>query len=139
MAPSILIHPGAALDPTLGLSRNEALGHISRLMDVLGLAFSEVEIRFVDDREMARLNAKYLGLDGPTNVLSFPGGDPDRPDYLGQIALCADALRREATLYGQEPAEHLTRLLTHGLLHLAGYEHGPLMEQLTDAAVEALG
>jgi len=110
---------------------------LTRLLDVLGLAGALVEVRFVDDAEIARLNAEFLGLPGPTNVLSFPADDPERPGYLGEIALSVDTLTREAALYGQDPAAHLVRLLAHGLLHLAGFEHGQVMEEMTDMAVSS--
>jgi probable rRNA maturation factor len=135
---AIWIEPGAAINPSLPLSRGEITPLLKRLMGVLGLDGAEVEIRFVDDAAIERLNREFLGLPGPTNVLSFPAHDPARPGYLGEIALSADTLAREAALYGQDPAGHLTRLLAHGLLHLAGYEHGPLMDHLTDMAVEQL-
>ncbi|WP_243367214.1 rRNA maturation RNase YbeY [Fundidesulfovibrio soli] len=137
-ASTLWIEPGAALDPTLPLSRREAEPVLYALLDALGLTGGELEVRFVDDVEIARLNREFLGLTGPTNVLSFPSEDPERPAYLGEIALSVDALRREAALYGQDPREHLVRLLAHGILHLAGYDHGEAMEAMTDLAVESL-
>lgn len=136
---AIWIEPGAAVNPTVPLSRSEITPLVKHLMGVLDLDGAEVEIRFVDDAAIERLNREFLGLPGPTNVLSFPADDPARPGYLGEIALSVDTLCREAALYGQDPAAHLTRLLAHGLLHLAGYEHGPLMDALTDMAVERVG
>jgi probable rRNA maturation factor len=134
---SIWIEPGAALNPTLPLSKSEMKPLLARLLAVLGLSGASVEVRFVDDAEIARLNGEFLGLPGPTNVLSFPAEDSDRPEYLGEIALSVDTLTREADLYGQDPSGHLVRLLAHGLLHLAGYDHGHAMEEMTDAAVSA--
>lgn len=69
--------------------------------------------------------------------------EPDREDaeegtYLGEIALSVDTLAREARLYGQDPREHLIRLLVHATLHLTGLDHGPEMEALTEAALDAL-
>ena len=116
------------------MSRREAARLVGRLLRAFGLAGS-VEIRFVDDREIGRLNGEFLGLVGPTNVLSFEGGEGE---YLGEIALSVDTLMREAVLYGQEVGTHLVRLLAHGLLHLAGYEHGEEMDALTDMAVDAV-
>lgn len=137
-SPSLWIEPGAALNPSLPLSKSELAPLVVRLLDVLGLAGASVEVRMVDDAEIARLNLEFLGLPGPTNVLSFPADDPERPDYLGEIALSVDTLTREAVLYGQDPASHLIRLLAHGLLHLAGYDHGQVMEEMTDMAVESV-
>ena len=134
----IWVQPGAAYNPTLPLSRTELAPLIKRVLAAVGAAGADVEVRLVDDGEMALLNANFLGLPGPTNVLAFPAEDPERPQYLGEIALSVDTLTREADLYGQPVEEHFVRLLAHGLLHLAGYDHGPLMEELTEAAVETL-
>ncbi|WP_051271713.1 rRNA maturation RNase YbeY [Fundidesulfovibrio putealis] len=139
MTDSIWIEPGAALNPALPLSKNEMKPLIRRLLSVLGLQGASLELRLVDDVEIARLNREFLGMTGPTNVLSFPAEDPEQPQYLGELALSVDTLTREAALYGQDPQSHLVRLLAHGLLHLAGYDHGQAMEAMTDAAVEALG
>ncbi|GFK95107.1 Endoribonuclease YbeY [Fundidesulfovibrio magnetotacticus] len=138
MRSTIWVEQGAFLDPTLPLSRSELTPLMERLMEALGLSGASVELRCVDDAEMARLNGEFLGLPGPTNILSFPAEDAERPDYLGELALGVDTLSREAALYGQEPREHLARLLAHGLLHLAGHEHGQVMDELTDLGVAAL-
>lgn len=138
MSADFWIEPGARLDPRLPLSRSEFAPLLEHLLAVLGVEGASIEVRFVDDAEIARLNREFLGLPGPTNVLSFPADDPARPDYLGEIALSVDALAREAVLHGQDLEEHLLRLLAHGVLHLAGYEHGPAMDAMTGMAVEAL-
>jgi len=143
------------LDPRFPLSRSE-LGELAAiLLDALGLTGRTFELKLVDDREIARLNSEFLGCTGPTNVLSFPAhdareagvaetaegaggevGDPGDHGFLGELALSVDALARETDLYGQVPLEHLARLLAHGLLHLAGFDHGEVMFDMTDAAVD---
>ncbi|WP_319584488.1 rRNA maturation RNase YbeY [uncultured Pseudodesulfovibrio sp.] len=134
------------LDPRFPLSRSE-LGALSViLLDALGLTGRIFELKLVDDREIARLNSEFLGCTGPTNILSFPAheadeayaevGDPGDHVFLGELALSVDALVRETDLYGQLPLEHLARLLAHGLLHLAGFDHGEIMFDMTDAAVD---
>lgn len=70
--------------------------------------------------------------DGP-----HEGMDEDAPCHLGWLVLSLDTWRRECLLYGQAPVEHAMRLLAHGLGHLAGYDHGPEMDDFTDAALEA--
>lgn len=102
------------------------------LLDHLGLQ-DHLELALVDDAAMAALAARSLGAPAPTNVLAFPTAEG-----LGQIVLNLDALEREAFLYHQPLAEHLLRLLAHALLHLAGHDHGPAMEALTEDAVRAL-
>jgi probable rRNA maturation factor len=136
------------LDPRFPLSRSE-LGELSAiLLEALGLDGRTFELKLVDDREIARLNREFLGCTGPTNILSFPAhdaeeadaagevGEPGEQTFLGELALSVDALARETDLYGQLPLEHLARLLAHGLLHLAGFDHGEVMFDMTDAAVD---
>jgi probable rRNA maturation factor len=137
------------LDPRFPLSRLE-LGELAEvLLAALGLEGRTFELKLVDDREIARLNSEFLGCTGPTNILSFPAheadeenfaggevGDPGDQAFLGELALSVDTLARETDLYGQAPLEHLARLLAHGLLHLAGFDHGEIMFDMTDAAVD---
>lgn len=135
------------LDPRFPLSRPE-LGELAAiLLDALGLGGRTFELKLVDDRGIARLNREFLGCPGPTNILSFPAHEPDEAGggevggpgdqtFLGELALSVDALARETDLYGQAPLEHLARLLAHGLLHLAGFDHGEAMFDMTDAAVD---
>ncbi len=124
-------------DPDYPQSRRELTPLLERLMEVLGLTGRDVEVKLVADREMAELNLRYLGCHGPTNVLSFPSGDDE--EGLGQIVLSVDTLAREVLLYGQDRQEHMVRLLAHAFLHLAGFDHGPVMDGLTEMAVEEVG
>ncbi|MGE4506887.1 MAG: rRNA maturation RNase YbeY [Desulfovibrionaceae bacterium] len=154
---------GAGVDPRLPLGNVELRELLTDLRDVFGLDWAALGLRLVDDAEMAELNETFLGCKGPTNVLAFPAGEggpalgsadedageePAAPEgtgeepaegtHLGEIALSVPTLLREAELYGQPPGEHLVRLLAHALLHLAGHDHGPLMDALTDQAVDRL-
>lgn len=92
-----------------------------------------VDLYLLDDAGMAVANARHLGCRGPTNVLSFPGA----AGMAGTLLLSLDTLGRECLLYGQEPREHLLRLLAHGMGHLAGLDHGPEMDALCAACQDA--
>jgi len=99
------------------------------------------ELRVTTDQPMARLHGLHLGGAGPTNVLAFPApmaGEGTGAGY-GSIAINADAVMREAYLYGQDPTEHFIRLLTHAVLHLVGFDHGHVMEELTESVAQDLG
>ena len=153
------------LDPHFPLSPCELRPIMAAILKDIGMEGSSVGLRLVDDADIARLNVAYLGCTGPTNVLSFPfeemeeGGeegenrkpegrdakkgeegdaDEEAGPYLGEIALSVDTLARETFLYGQPPREHLVRLLAHAALHLAGFDHGPLMDEMTEAALDRL-
>ncbi|WP_159587728.1 rRNA maturation RNase YbeY [Chelativorans xinjiangense] len=84
-------------------------------------------ILFTDDENIRALNARFRGKDKPTNVLSFPAppGMPPHggPPHLGDIALARETIVREAEAEGKAFDHHLTHLVVHGFLHLAGYDH----------------
>jgi probable rRNA maturation factor len=92
-----------------------------------------VEVRLVDDKAMRAENSRFTGCRGPTNVLSFPGGD----DMPGLILMSSGAVPRECLLYGQRPADYTLLLLAHSLAHLAGLEHGADMDDVCDVCVAA--
>jgi probable rRNA maturation factor len=124
-----------AVDPRFPLSGPELMDIFEGLAGTFGLDEWELSLRIVDDREMADLNGQYMGCLGPTNVLSFPGGDDG---WLGDLVLSAETLVRESWLYNQDTHEYTVRLLAHGLLHLLGHDHGPEMEALTELAVDSV-
>lgn len=88
---------------------------------------SEVSLLFTDDETIRGINAKWRGKDKPTNVLSFPSlqlkpGMAPGP-LLGDIVFGYDTVAREAADEGKPFEHHLSHLVTHGLLHLFGYDH----------------
>lgn len=89
----------------------------------------EVSVALTDDAELQALNKAWRGKDRPTNVLSFPAEMPDLPPDalettpLGDIALAAETVQREAREQHKSFDDHLTHLAVHGLLHLLGYDH----------------
>jgi probable rRNA maturation factor len=87
-------------------------------------------VRIVDERESRALNYRFRQQDRPTNVLSFPAdaefaADPEAEGrlFLGDLAVCAPVLEREAAAQGKRPADHWAHLLVHGTLHLLGFDH----------------
>ena len=96
----------------------------------------ELELRFCDDREIAALNKSFLGIDSPTNVLSFPEDEED--SSLGSLCISLETISREALLYGVGEMEHLCRMVVHGILHLCGYDHGPEMYLKEEELFETL-
>lgn len=128
MSDHLLIESYVRLNPSAPISSSEIkvlMGAILKSLEVDGRG---LEIKLVSDADMALLHAQFLGIHGPTNVLSFPAESAE--DGLGCLVISVDTLTREADLYGQELREHLVRLLTHGVLHLMGIDHGPVMDSL---------
>lgn len=92
----------------------------------------EVSISFVTDESIHELNREYRGIDRPTDVLSFECDNLDddfaplgidEPYELGDIVIAVDIAKRQAPEYGLSFADELSLLITHGLLHLCGYDH----------------
>ncbi|MFP4035858.1 MAG: rRNA maturation RNase YbeY [Desulfovermiculus sp.] len=102
-----------------------------------GWKTGDLEVLVTTDQEIARLNKEFLGLPGPTNVLSFPEDQNPEAGLSGSLILSAHAVRRESDLYAQDPAEYCCRLIVHAVLHLAGLEHGPKMEIMTESGLQA--
>jgi probable rRNA maturation factor len=86
---------------------------------------AELTVRIVDEEESAELNNKYRGNPGPTNVLSFPFESPPgvSVSLLGDIVVCAPAVRREADEQSKSLNSHWAHMIVHGALHLLGYSH----------------
>jgi len=77
------------------------------------------------DAELRRLNRLFLGSDRTTDVLSFPAPDvreSGRP-HLGDLAVSVPQARRQARQAGWRVEEEVSLLVTHGFLHLLGYDH----------------
>ena len=84
-------------------------------------ATGEVEVTFVADPEIQRLNRMYRGKDKVTDVLSFASSQQGLTGQLGDILIAYDQAVRQAA-DGDIELE-LADLIVHGLLHLLGYDH----------------
>ena len=92
-----------------------------RCLAAEGRRSAELSVSFVSEDEMRDLRARYLGEEGPTDVLSFE--QDARGALLGDVVICPAYAAREAARRGREPASELRLLLVHGILHLLGYDH----------------
>ncbi|MEO7067452.1 MAG: rRNA maturation RNase YbeY [Rhodanobacter sp.] len=107
---------------------------------------SELSIRIVDTAEGFALNRDYRGKDYATNVLSFPVELPPGIDLplIGDLAICAPVVLREATEQHKATRDHWAHLTIHGVLHLLGYDHikddeAEAMESLETRILAGLG
>ena len=91
-----------------------------------------VNLCLSNDMEVQKLNKEFRGMDKPTNVLSFANIDDENfaedcelyeEIELGDIIIALETLEREADLKNIPLADHYSHLLTHGLLHLLGFDH----------------
>mgnify|MGYP005810001211 CR=1 FL=1 len=106
-------------------------------LDALALPGVELSILVVGDAAMRRLNARWRGVDRPTDVLSFPHGGPAGEALLGDVVVSLDTARRVARREGRSVGAELDRYLAHGLLHLLGHDHHRPREARRMAEAEA--
>jgi len=94
-----------------------------RALAAVGRPGGTVEVAIVDDATIRRLNARYRGVGRRTDVLAFPLEAPDAPGQLvGQVVVSVETARRQARRAGVPLALELDLLVTHGTLHLVGYD-----------------
>jgi probable rRNA maturation factor len=84
---------------------------------------SLLTVRLVGSAESRRLNRTWRGKDKPTNVLSFPGGATLPVPQLGDLAICAPVVAREAREQHKLLHAHWAHMVIHGVLHLLGHDH----------------
>jgi probable rRNA maturation factor len=95
----------------------------ARALAAVGRPGGTVDVCLVTDAEIRRLNARYRGVGRRTDVLAFPLEAPEAPEQLlGQIVISVPTARRQARRLGVPLALELDLLVTHGTLHLVGYD-----------------
>lgn len=97
----------------------------------------DVGIIFVDEAPMTDLHVRWMDEPGPTDVLSFPM-DELRPGseemispegVLGDIVVCPQVAQKQAETAGHETINEILMLVTHGMLHLVGFDHAEPEEE----------
>lgn len=94
-------------------------------------AQTEVGVVLVDEAAIEQLHVQWMDEPGPTDVLSFPMDElrPGRADaptpagLLGDIVICPQVAQVQAEAAGHDTAQEMQVLLTHGMLHLLGFDH----------------
>jgi probable rRNA maturation factor len=109
------------------VEEEEAAELARRVLAAEGIDEGELGIAFVDPEESRTLKREHLGVDEPTDVLSFPIDGREAlpaglPRQLGDVVLCPQVI-----------GDAWQRPLAHGLLHLLGYDHGAEMEEREEA------
>jgi probable rRNA maturation factor len=100
---------------------------MKRVLKDLACHKNELSILFTDDTHIEEMNRRYLGREGPTNVMAFPMSDVSISDVetgmLGDVVISVDTAIRESER-DKEPLDiTIYRLLIHGILHLLDFDH----------------
>ncbi|MGI8881679.1 MAG: rRNA maturation RNase YbeY [Jatrophihabitans sp.] len=114
-------------------------------LDRLGVSpLAELSVLLVDAEAMSQLHEQWMDLPGPTDVMAFPmdalpeaagpgippGTRPQPlPTLLGDVVLCPSVAEQQAATAGHSTEAELFLLLTHGVLHLLGYDHATADEE----------
>ncbi|MGQ9808404.1 MAG: rRNA maturation RNase YbeY [Armatimonadota bacterium] len=110
-----------------GLPRERLRRRLQDVLEAEGCPTGfELSLLLTGDAEMARLHQEWMGLPGPTDVLSFPQDDPREGPApgasLGDVAISLDTAARQAAEAGIPLAHEVLLLAVHGTLHLLGYD-----------------
>ena len=106
---------------------NAALEHEAKPLD------SELSIILTDDARLHELNLNYLGVDAPTDVLSFPASETDPETgarYIGDILISVPRAQTQADAAGHPLEAEVQLLVVHGVLHLMGHDHAEAEEKV---------
>lgn len=93
---------------------------------------ADMTIVLTDDSQLHELNREYLGIDSPTDVLSFPASESDPETgaaYLGDILISIPRATQQAQAAGHSLEAETQLLVIHGTLHLLGYDHAEAEEK----------
>ena len=91
----------------------------------------EIDLSFVNDEEIRRLNKDFRNIDASTDVLSFPLSDEENKEFnpatnawmLGDVIISVEHAARQAEEYGHSFQREIAFLTVHSVLHLLGYDH----------------
>jgi probable rRNA maturation factor len=113
--------------PHEGVQRGAVLRAMRAVVDLLQLQDQEISIVLTDDSQIQKLNALYRGKDRPTDVLAFAQREGEFSAYsgplLGDIIVSIPTARRQAEARSKPVFDEVVMLLSHGLLHLLGWDH----------------
>ena len=96
-----------------------------QILDLVGEHEVELSLEIIGNGRMRRLNREFRGKDRPTDVLAFPLRESlgPRSSLLGDVVIALPTAAKQARALGHSLDEELVCLLTHGILHLLGYDH----------------
>ena len=93
---------------------------------------ANLSVVLTDNRRIRKLNRDYLGVDAPTDVLSFPASESDPETgarYIGDILISVPYAAKGAKQAGNSLEAELQLLVVHGVLHLLGHDHAKPKEK----------
>lgn len=110
----------------------QVLAHLDA--EIIPAHIKELNILFVNDEKMREINLEFRNKDKTTDVLSFPqfereeitgkrGVEDPSNSYLGDLVISTETTLSQAKKFDTTKETEVLRLITHGILHLCGYDH----------------
>jgi probable rRNA maturation factor len=81
----------------------------------------EITVALVDDARLQALHRDFMGLDTPTDIMTFPNDEPAGEIQGGELVISLDHAITQSAAWGLSPSEEIEFLIVHGLLHLCGW------------------
>lgn len=108
--------------PNISILKSKVINSLKK--EFSSFDISAINVIFVDEKEMQRLNKEYRNVDDVTDVLSF---NLDTEGFLGEIYICPKYVKKTVEKYEEE----IIRLIVHGILHLLGFEHKTKLDDIS--------
>lgn len=105
-----------------GISTKGFSSIVSRLKKIVTPLSGDLNVVFVDDAYITKLNQIYRGKNKPTDVLSF-NYDDESARLAGEIYISVDTAKKQAKKFRHTLQSELNKLFVHGFLHIHGYNH----------------
>ena len=109
------------------LPKKKVTEAVKRVLKEENINTASINIIFLDDNEIRKMNNKFLRHDYPTDVISF---NFDEDELAGEIYIGAETAKRQANEYNVSLTNEIKRLSVHGALHLIGYDDASDEERL---------
>lgn len=95
--------------------------------------FKEIELVYVDEDEIVRINHEFLDRDYITDIITFRYDEDDQA-IEGTLYCCAPRISEQSVEFNDDPKTEFLRVFVHGLIHLAGHDDQTPKEkkQMTD-------
>ena len=133
-----MAHPDSAqvlvanVHPSLEVDQHQVRRAALEILRKEGASGARVNVVLASDAVLGDLNSRYLGREGPTDVLAFPmGGDEyatQSASITGEVYVSLDRAEQQALEFKVSFAQEVARLVIHGMLHLCGYDHQDAQE-----------
>ena len=108
--------------PNISILKSKVINSLKK--EFSSFDISAINVIFVDEKEMQRLNKEYRNVDDVTDVLSF---NLDAEGFLGEIYICPKYVKKTVENYEEE----IIRVIIHGILHLLGFEHKTKLDDIS--------